>query len=184
MNIVFLDIDGVLTYDGYEKHEAAHIDENKVELLAEIVKETDSKIVLISSWRGQFVNGSYVHPKIYYLLIRILEKYGLLISDIVPYIKVEITDKRDVSLLTLDDLSKIEINPETGRAAEVHQWLCSHPEVKRFVILDDEDNAWDYYGYEKYWIQPNYYDKNGGLLKEHVNRAIAILQNGDDKTLQ
>ena len=31
---------------------------------------------------------------------------------------------------------KIEINPETGRAAEVHQWLCTnYPEVKRFVIL-------------------------------------------------
>ena len=34
-----LDIDGVLTYDGYEKHEAMHIDENKVELLAEIKRD-------------------------------------------------------------------------------------------------------------------------------------------------
>ena len=128
MNIVFLDIDGVLTYDGYEKHEAAHIDENKVELLAEIVKETDSKIVLISSWRGRFINGSYVHPKIYYILIKILEKYGLLISDIVPYIKVEITDKRDTSSLTLNDLSKIEINPETGRAAETRSCAEKKPD--------------------------------------------------------
>ncbi|WP_373266219.1 HAD domain-containing protein [Hungatella hathewayi] len=184
MKIVFLDIDGVLTYDGYENRETAHIDENKVELLAEIIKETDSKIVLISSWRGQFRNGLYVHPKIYYIMVKILQKHGLSINDIVPYINVEITDKREVSLLTLDDLSKIEINPETGRAAEVHQWLCSHPEVKRFVILDDEDNAWDYYGYERYWIQTNYYDKNGGLSKEHVNRAIAILLNGDDKKSQ
>lgn len=183
MKIIFLDIDGVLTYDGYENHESAHIDENKVELLAEIVKETDSKIVLISSWRGRFINGSYVHPKIYYIMVKILQKHGLSIDDIVPYINVEITDKRDTSSLTLNDLSKIEINPETGRAAEVHQWLCNHPEIKHFVILDDEDNAWDYYGYEKYWIQPNYYDKNGGLSKEHVNRTIAILQNVDNKTL-
>lgn len=184
MKIVFLDIDGVLTYDGYENRETAHIDESKVELLAKIIKETNSKIVLISSWRGQFVNGSYVHPKIYYILVRILEKHGLSIKDIVPYIKVEITDKRDISLLTLNDLSKIKINPETGRAAEVHQWLCHHSEVERFVILDDEDSEWKYFGYDKYWIQPNYYDKNGGLSKEHVNRAITILLNVDNKTLQ
>lgn len=175
MNIIFLDIDGVLTYSGYDNSETANIDEKKVKLLAEIANKTEAKIVLISSWRGGFENGSYKHPKIFHTMTEVLGKHGLSIMDIVPYIEMEIMDKCETSSLTLKEISNIEMNPETGRAAEVHKWLKRHPEVTHFVILDDEDSRWDYFGYDTHWIQPSYFDVNGGLSEEHVKQAITIL---------
>ena len=56
MKIIFLDIDGVLTSDMYEesrleKRDDNRIDLSRVKLLAELVKSTDAKIVLTSTWR-------------------------------------------------------------------------------------------------------------------------------------
>ena len=47
-------------------------------------------------------------------------------------------------------------------------------EVDSFVILDDEDWNWSDYGYENNWIQPTW-SGNGGLKREHVDKAIEIL---------
>ena len=61
----------------------------------------------------------------------------------------------------------------TGRAAEIQKWINEH-EVDNFVILDDEDWDWSYYGYDKHWVQPTWFG-DGGLKREHVDKAIEIL---------
>ena len=65
MKVIFLDVDGILTYiNSGEQNEG--IDETRVERLKEIVDETDAKIVIISSWKGYYLkDGSYYKPKIY-----------------------------------------------------------------------------------------------------------------------
>ena len=52
MNIVFLDVDGELTYSDYDNDETANIDIEKVKLLKEICDKTNAKVVISSSWRG------------------------------------------------------------------------------------------------------------------------------------
>lgn len=51
MRVIFLDIDGELTYTGYRNEKTQNIDLEKVALLKEIVETTDAKIVLSSSWK-------------------------------------------------------------------------------------------------------------------------------------
>lgn len=51
MRVIFLDIDGELTYTGYRNEKTHNIDPKKVALLKEIVETTDAKIVLSSSWK-------------------------------------------------------------------------------------------------------------------------------------
>ena len=65
MNIVFLDVDGELTYSDYDNAETANIDIEKVKLLKEICDSTNAKVVIISSWRG---DNNYT-PHIYSVLI-------------------------------------------------------------------------------------------------------------------
>lgn len=177
IKVIFLDVDGEFTYSGYDNRDTADIDINKVLLLKEIVENTRAKIVLSSSWRGFIENGKHRRPKIYQTLVSILSEYGLSIYDDLPEIIPIVTDTKKASSLTMEEMFDIEIDPTTGRAAEVHNWLSNNPDVENFVILDDENWKWNYYGYEKYWIRPSYFDINGGLLKEHVIKAINILNN-------
>lgn len=169
--IIFLDVDGELTYSNYENETTANIDIEKVKLLKEICDKTNAKVVVSSSWRGY---GDYT-PRIYDILLRILRDYCIEVIDKTSYIPTEFSG--DVSELvartTLEDLPYFQIKFGTGRAAEIQQWISEH-EVESFVILDDEDWQWADYGYENNWIQPTWFG-DGGLKREHVNRAIEIL---------
>lgn len=60
MNIVFLDVDGVLTYSNYKNNETANIDIEKVRLLKEICDKSNAKVVISSSWRG---SESHTHQR-------------------------------------------------------------------------------------------------------------------------
>lgn len=74
MRVIFLDIDGELTYTGYRNEKTQDIDLEKVALLKEIVETTDAKIVLSSSWKCGYdkttgEKKSFIGLwKIYYLL--------------------------------------------------------------------------------------------------------------------
>lgn len=81
-NIVFLDVDGILTYAGYNNDDTANIDPKKVKLLAEICEKTNAKVVIISSWRG---STDYT-PPMYYVLTNILKKYNIDVIDDAPYV--------------------------------------------------------------------------------------------------
>ena len=172
MNIVFLDVDGELTYSTYENNKTANIDIDKVKLLKEICDETDAKVVISSSWRGW---EGYT-PKIYITLIDILTSNGIEVLGDTPHIPTEFEGDvpEMISLTTLEDLPYLKPKYGTGRAAEVQKWINEH-DVDNFVILDDEDHEWSDYGYDKYWVQPTWFG-DGGLKKEHVKQAINILK--------
>lgn len=177
MKIVFLDVDGELTYSNYENENTANIDIEKVKLLKEICDRTGAKVVISSSWRG---TENYT-PKIYNVLIHILTNYGIKILDELPYIKTEF--KENISNyqkeFSLDEIPLLHLKYGTGRAAEIQKWLQEH-HIDNFVILDDEDWNWSDYGYDTRWVQPTCFG-NGGLKREHVDRAIEILNEHNKK---
>ena len=65
MKVIFLDVDGELTYSNYKNKETANIDIEKVKMLKEICDKTDAKVVISSSWR----EAKNHTPDIYGLLI-------------------------------------------------------------------------------------------------------------------
>lgn len=148
----------------------------KVKLLKEICDKSNAKVVISSSWRG---SENHI-PKIYYILRDILKNNGIEVMGNTPHLSAEFEDKGvqqaislDEQVINLDDISRLKCKYGTGRAAEVKKWIDEH-EVDNFVILDDEDWDWSDYGYENNWIQPTWYE-NGGLKREHVDKAIEIL---------
>lgn len=177
MNVVFLDVDGELTYSNYKNKSTANIDPEKVKLLKEICDCTDAKVVISSSWKGT----EDFTPSIYYTLIRILKQYGIEVIGDTPYIK-EASCDQDLQTKSLEDLNYVKLQHGTGRAAEVDVWLKEH-EVDNFVILDDEDWDWSEYGFDDNWIQPTWYG-DGGLKQEHVDKAIKILMCQKSKLLK
>lgn len=171
MKVIFLDVDGELTYSNYENSETANIDIEKVKLLKEICDKTDAKVVISSSWRG---TENYT-PRIYNTLIDILTSNDIEVLGDTPHLPTEFEgDVSDiVASTTLEALSHFKFKYGTGRAAEIQKWISEH-EVDNFVILDDEDFDWSDYGYENNWIQPTWFG-DGGLKREHVDKAIEIL---------
>jgi hypothetical protein len=65
-----------------------------------------------------------------------------------------------------------------ARLDEIKTWLGNHPEVDRFVILDDERR--DMGDLSARHVRTTW---NDGLLDEHVDRAIAMLSSGEEQTL-
>ena len=61
MNVIFLDIDGVLNYSESESRNGLYlgIDSKRIKNLAKIVAATDAKIVLTSTWKDSYVIGGY-----------------------------------------------------------------------------------------------------------------------------
>ncbi len=169
MKIIFLDVDGELTYSNYQNDETADIDIEKVKLLKEICDKTNAKVVISSSWRG---TEDYT-PKIYYVLRKILSKNHIKVLGDTPHLKTEIIGDIPETINLGEDLN-IKCKYGTGRAAEIQKWINEHG-VENFVILDDEDWQWSDYGYENNWIQPTWFG-DGGLKREHVAKAIEILR--------
>lgn len=173
MKIIFLDVDGELTYSDYENPDTANIDIEKVKLLKQVCDGAGAKVVISSSWRGT-PNGK---PHIYHVLTRILAENGIEVLGDLPYID-SVFEKpiqgAETSLFDEALYNDLKIAHGTGRAAEVEAWLKEHDDVESFVILDDEDWDWSDYGYEKNWIRPTWHG-DGGLKPEHAEQAILIL---------
>ena len=175
MNVVFLDVDGELTYSNYENLSTMDIDIEKVKLLKEICDRTGSKVVISSSWRE--MNGSSF--SCYNVLRNILDSNGIDVIGDTPYIepKYEGNTSSMAAETTLEELEHLKLKHGTGRAAEIQKWINDH-DVNNFVILDDEDYDWKDYGYDNHWVQPTWFG-DGGLKKKHVEQAVKILNGGD-----
>ena len=181
INVIFLDIDGVL--NGYnfwnllgwniiskfnsdklkswyrDITEPFGVHERKVKRLAKIVHNTmNTKVVISSCWRIglQSNNLSYAERK----LLNLFDKYDIKIYDYTP-------------------------RSESGkRDEEIKAWLSKHKEVNKFIILDDENfDLQSFIGKEliqtssvpkgKY-IKGKWYE-NTGLKNKHVRQAIKML---------
>ena len=166
MNIVFLDVDGELTYSTYRNEDTEDIDIEKVKLVKKICDNTGAKVVISSSWR--------LHDVSYNKLVDILSNNGVDVIGKTIYIAEEFLDNVPEWIIqtNVEDYD-FNIKFGTGRAAEIQQWINEH-DVENFVILDDEDWAWSEYKYDKHWVQSSWFD--GGLKNEHVEQAIKILK--------
>lgn len=181
INVIFLDIDGVL--NGYnfwnllgwniiskfnsdrlkgwyrDITEPFGVHERKVKRLAKIVHNTmNTKVVISSCWRFglQSNNLSYAQRK----LLDLFDKYDIKIYGYTP-------------------------RSESGkRDEEIKAWLLKHKEVNKFIILDDENFDLQCF-MEKELIQTSsvprgryikgkWYE-NTGLKNKHVRQAIKML---------
>lgn len=186
MKIIFLDIDGVLNgynfleYFGWglvcrikneklkdwyrRKTDVCGIHKRKVKRLAKIVKRTNAKVVLSSSWRFAYWNIPHKDKsgdlkKLYDLF----SEYNIEVIGITGKTK---EGKRDEEILT---------------------WVSSHNNIKNFVILDDENSFLKYFWDNPCFIQtssvPNgkliegCWRENTGLKRKHINAAIKYLNN-------
>lgn len=156
MKIIFLDVDGVLNYDGCSARCGFYygVEDSKVELLKKIIDATGAKIVLSSTWRLGFDNkGHRLEDHAKYLKEK-LAKYGLEIYGMTP-----------------------EVGGWHGqRGREIKLWLTAHEETDEWVVLDDEYfDDFPENGIMPHWVET--YDLYG-LTEEDVEKAINIL-NGE-----
>lgn len=120
MRVVFLDIDGVCNFWGWHAPDLAKVQDywtgrclepQCVEALNEFVHETQTKIVISSSWRGH--------------------------SDYVDNLPALVATLREGGVT--GDIIGTTPHVYKPRGHEIQLWLEDHPEVTHYVALDDED---------------------------------------------
>ena len=159
--VIFLDVDGVLNTESYSN---PIIHEDRIKRLKNIVDETQAKIVMSSSWK---------------------HRYKYFIKD--PNLIKSESDKKDMQFLkdlldkynlTIMDYTQSFGTGPDARPGEIRAWLVDKPNVKTFVILDDDD-FWKWNWLESYFVMTkrtiNKYDKIRGLEDDNVIQAIKIL---------
>ena len=154
MKIVFLDIDGVLNCEGSRSRCAGYrgIDDKKAENLAQIVRATGAKIVLISTWKDGWRKTDKAHQGILAnYLDKKLKKQGLVVFD-----------------KTRDFYGEECFSRGEG----ISDYLESHA-VENYVILDDYQFDYDSCGLTENYVKTDNY--NGGLTEELAEKAIGIL---------
>ena len=160
--IIFLDIDGVLnSIDYFEQTKYCkgytEIDPEKVKLLKEIVDRTGAEIVLSSTWRDLARRENEPEHPMFTYLSDTLKEYGTEIIDHTPYIGQD-------------------------RPKEIRAWLDNQQDKDiRFVSLDDDfpKHKYDEAGIGYCLVRTSFYEKDGGLRQEHVEKAVEILNRED-----
>ena len=177
MRVVFLDVDGVLNSEAYvrkleERHRALghedparpkrettcdcfklyhQIDRDAVARVNRLIAATASKIVISSTWRKRFDPLE---------MQSMLREHGL-VADVIG----ATTDGHK-------DPEMVEVHGHLERIYRGHEidlWLRNHPEIERFVILDDDS---DMVMHKNRLVQT---DCEEGLLDDHVELAIRVM---------
>ncbi len=158
MNIIFLDIDGVLNSEKWFldnphiMHPDDNIDKNAVQHLNKICKETDAKIVISSTWR----------------LSRTVEKMKDVLKN--HGFQGEI-------LNFTPDIAKVDW---IVRGNEIEKWICdwawkfdcfSH-DFKSYVIIDDDDDM--LVSQLPHFFQTDF---KTGLTEDIANKIIEFFNN-------
>lgn len=136
-NIIFLDIDGVLNAEddfgpGKEKPHIGHnrgISIAKAKLLKQIVDETKSRIVLVSTWKRRYVKYLSNHE----------DEVGEYLANVFS----------EVGLNIYDTTIRYDFDDSKSRGLEIALWLINHKEeVSNWILIDDDERI----DYEKYDI--------------------------------
>lgn len=162
MKVVFLDVDGVLnSIFGNDNHQreisdGKLIDEEKVTLLASLVKRTSAKIILHSGWRFWFDSELKPLRTEAERLVELFAKEGLSIDGVTPDLTTEeIRRTKKFSLV---------------KAEEILLWLELHDDVTEWVVLDDLDLH--NFQIEQHQVKT---DQTIGLTYEDIEKAKGIL---------
>ena len=155
MKVIFLDIDGVLNSFSCKTFINKHyfVMDEKIQLLKQLVDETEAKIVLSSSWRMGWVdhenNEDSIDREDYLALIEKLKEFDIELYDYTP----------------------INVPHVKTRGEEIDMWLKKHDDVQSFVILDDMYNS-NFKPHTAKLIQTS---MEKGLLPKHIKKAKQIL---------
>lgn len=166
MNVIFLDIDGVLNsmayfkslgkinereYKGYQEISDYHL-----QMLSKIYHSCNAFIVLSSTWR-MLDDEKEESDSMYQYLIDSLAKYDMRIMSKTPCIG-------------------------QNRPLEINTWLNNRVDKDdiKFVSLDDDfkKKEYDAYGIGNCLVHTDFYCnkvEEGGLQQRHVDMAIRIL---------
>lgn len=155
MKVIFLDIDGVLNYEGCPVmiNGIYFVDDERIRLLKSIIDRTGARIVLSSTWRyGKFLKDD--SPREYRLFKRLkkrLEEHEIYITSYTPVFDYE---------------------GRAYRGDEISAWLegWKGEAVDKFIILDDND---DIEPYSVHLIQTSW---QTGLTSEDVEKAVMALE--------
>ena len=158
MKVIFLDIDGVLnttsTTEMFEEY--TFVEDEKVQLLKQLVTRTGAKIVLSSSWRYGWWVKRKVNPtpsdlssiRLFEALEKKLSEYGL-----------ELLDHTDET---------------STRGQEITWWLenWDGEPIESFVILDDMHPSY-LLPHTSHVVSTSI---SKGLTQTHVDRAVSMLK--------
>lgn len=154
MNVIFLDVDGVLNCLSRWK-ELPNVSREGTKLCPELtarlkrlVDATDARIVVSSTWRIAFMAE----------LAGWLHRHG---------IRDRVIGRTPSGGSGSTPGGILVSAPERGH--EIQMWLDDHPEVQRFVILDDST---DMAHLSDRLVRTTWQD---GLQDEHVEQAIEML---------
>ena len=163
MNIIFLDVDGVLNSRAYYEHNkkigknVKEISDFHLQMLAKIYHSCDAKIVLSSTWRELDCDDNDVCMAMYQYLVDELARYDMKIMSKTPIINM-------------------------NRPLEIKTWLDNRVDKDNinFVSLDDDFSYEKYkeYGIEDHLVKTEFFCyeiSDGGLQQRHVDKAIEIL---------
>jgi len=162
--ILFLDCDGVLNSETYFKHNnfdytntcnayKYNHDIECIKRLKKIIKETNCKIVLSSTWKFfYFADDRYFSNKLRKLFNN---KY-----------KIRIIDRTTFKYKTIGKYQK--------RAYQIKQYLLDHKNIVKYAILDDDSNDEDDLTLFGDHFVPTTW--TNGLQDEHVNKCIKLLK--------
>lgn len=145
VKLLFLDIDGVLNYSDSKYA----IDDICLRNLSKIIKETNAKIILISSWKsGWFKDNKSIQDDDANYLDKRLKDVG-----------IEIYDKSSRNA--------------SGRSIEIIDWVMKF-NTNSFVILDDDSGHYKSTTLEKHFVKASWYEN--GLNIELVRKTLELLK--------
>ena len=155
MKVIFLDIDGVLVTRNSIKYQHLNFPNDTdiqfgkkaVKNLNKLIRLTKAHIVISSTWR----------------LFHSLEELQNIFKK--QAIKGEIISTTSVEKATIEE--------DIPRGQKIADWLEQHPEIKQYVIIDDDVQA-DCIQFHPYnCVETSY--KRGFAPEDKFNEALAIL---------
>lgn len=162
MNIIFLDVDGVLNAenDFGQNKENPHVGHNrgismdKAKLLKQIVDKTESRIVLVSTWKRRYIKYLNNHE----------DEVGEYLFNIF----------KEVGLEIYDTTIRYDFDDSKSRGMEIALWLIDHKEeVSNWILIDDDERI----DYEKFDITSHLIKTSPytGITEEIRDAAIKAL---------
>ena len=168
---IFLDIDGVLnsehtlneSCENMDQKIASIISDQLVKNLSYLVKKTDAKIILSSSWRVYFNENTKKPINLFaMILLAALNKHNLKLHDMTPFVKGQFSNERGLEIKTY--VEKNNITDYVVIDDEEFSDFKTHLDMSRFIQTN--------FGNENTTIE------NEGLNKKVAEKAIEILNKG------
>ena len=138
MNVIFLDIDGVLNtwhamreYLFYENEKYLNeVQEEKIKILSDICHEYDCKVVL------ETTHKDLMDEETLEVTVDDVEWFKELLEAFKRY-DIEVIGRTPTVIRRIDENSKLPVWKED----EIRLYLFRHPEVDHYAVLDDDDLA-------------------------------------------